>query len=295
MKINSINLAALFTAVSLIFQNAFAAYVPTYKQVAMDVESTSESETYAWLEAWPEMHEWLGERTIKDLSACKYAILNRDWESTVGIPRNSIEDDKIGIFKPMFAEQGRVVAAHPDKLVYGLLAAGFVQKCYDGLPFFSAAHKVGKNNVSNMDVPQSNPGNPWFLLDTSRAIKPLIYQSRKKAEFTAQTNPDSEEVFKKKKFLFGVDTRDNVGFGLWQMAFGSKQALTDVKYAAARAAIGSFTNEEGTPLGMKGTLLVVGPSNEAAGRVICYSEHLANGASNPWKGTAELLVVPWLA
>jgi phage major head subunit gpT-like protein len=30
-----------------------------------------------------------------------------------------------------------------------------------------------------------------------------------------------QNVFMKKQFLYGVDCRDNAGFGLWQMAYGS--------------------------------------------------------------------------
>lgn len=61
----------------------------------------------------------------------------------------------------------------------------------------------------------------WFLLDTRKAIKPLIFQSRKEPEFAAITDPNSEHVFKNNSFLYGVDARGNVGFSFWQLAFGS--------------------------------------------------------------------------
>ena len=41
-------------------------------------------------------------------------------------------------------------AMHPDELVFALLASGFSAKCYDGKPFFSDAHQVGKNIASNI-------------------------------------------------------------------------------------------------------------------------------------------------
>lgn len=295
MIVNKENLAAVFAAFNTIFQEAFTAYVPTFRQVAMEVPSTVSEENYAWLGAFPKMREWLGERQYKNLTASKYTIVNKDWESTVEVGRNAINDDKIGLFRPVVAEMGRAAAAHPDELVYDLLQSGFTELCYDGLPFFSAAHKVGKASVSNMDVPVSNPVAPWFLLDTSRAIKPLIFQNRQAAEFQQMTDPANEHVFKTKKFLFGVDSRDNVGFGLWQLAWGCKKALSDTTYAAARAGLGGFKNEHGVPLGIKGNLLVVGPSAEAAARKLLYGENLADGESNPWKGTAELLVCPWLS
>ena len=40
-------------------------------------------------------------------------------------------------------------ALHPDELVYGLLANGFTEKCYDGKAFFATDHPVGKDKASN--------------------------------------------------------------------------------------------------------------------------------------------------
>jgi phage major head subunit gpT-like protein len=42
-------------------------------------------------------------------------------------------------------------------------------------------------------------------------------------------------------------------------------------------------------------LLIVPPALEAAGLEILNAERDAAGATNVWRGTAELLVVPWLA
>jgi len=104
MLINKENLAAIFVAFNVLFQQAFAAYTPTYKQVAMDVPSTTSQEDYGWLGNFPEMREWLGDRQLKNLKAHKYSIVNKDWESSVGMDRNDIDDDKIGLFKPIFSE-----------------------------------------------------------------------------------------------------------------------------------------------------------------------------------------------
>jgi len=299
MLINKATLDALFAGFNVIYQKAFQAYKPEYERIAMVVPSTTASENYAFLGAFPKMREWIGERQYKNLLASKYAVPNKDFESSVEIPRNDIQDDKIGLFNPFVAEVGRAAASHPDELVFALLPAGFTEGCYDGQPFFSAAHK-GKDakgkviSVSNMDVPESNPGNPWFLLDTSRAVKPVIFQNRKAPEFAALTNPESEHVFKNKSFIYGVDSRDNAGYGLWQFAFGSKQPLTPENYAKARAAMMAFTDAAGKLLQVKPDLLVVGGSNEGAARSICLGEHQASGASNPWRGTAEVMVTPHL-
>lgn len=90
-------------------------------------------------------------------------------------------------------------------------------------------------------------------------------------------------------------SRCNVGFGLWQLAFGSKQPLDRVGYAAARAAMMAFKGDQGRPLGVRPTLLVVPPSLEGAARDIIVADTLDGGGTNPWKGSAELVVTPWLA
>jgi phage major head subunit gpT-like protein len=61
----------------------------------------------------------------------------------------------------------------------------------------------------------------WFLLCTSRAIRPLILQMRKPVEFTS-LEENSDHGFMRKTYYFGVDARYNVGYGMWQFAYGSK-------------------------------------------------------------------------
>ena len=54
-------------------------------------------------------------------------------------------------------------------------------------------------------------------------------------------------------------------------------------------------DSNGRPLGIKPNLLVVPPALESKGLKLLNSENAAGGETNEWKGTAELLVVPWLA
>lgn len=76
-------------------------------------------------------------------------------------------------------------------------------------------------------VPQlAGKDKAWFLMSTHRPVKPLIYQERKKAKFVSKTAETDENVFMKKKFLYGADSRGNVGFAFWQMAFGSDGSAT---------------------------------------------------------------------
>lgn len=75
-------------------------------------------------------------------------------------------------------------------------------------------------------------------------------------------------------------------------------ALTAATYATARATMGAFTNESGQPLGIVPDLLMVPPALEGAARTILNAETIADtnggGTSNVWRGSARLLVNPYL-
>ncbi|MFP4899594.1 Mu-like prophage major head subunit gpT family protein, partial [Paraburkholderia sp. BR14261] len=61
----------------------------------------------------------------------------------------------------------------------------------------------------------------WFLLDTTKPVRPFIYQERKAPVFVQQTDPEAEDVFMRKKFKFGAEARAAGGYGFWQLAYGS--------------------------------------------------------------------------
>jgi len=95
------------------------------------------------------MREWIGDREIQNLTASDYTVKNKSFELTVGLPKEAVEDDKIGLYNPSVQMLGQSAALHPDELVFGLLKKGTTEKCYDGQAFFSDSHKIGKKTVSN--------------------------------------------------------------------------------------------------------------------------------------------------
>ena len=149
MIINPQNLRGIYVAFNTLFTQAFEGQKPSYERVATVVPSTTDSETYAWLGDIPGMREWVGDREIQNLTGSDYTIKNKDFELTVGVGRNAIEDDKIGLYKPSIQMLGESAALHPDELVYGLLSDGFKALCYDGKAFYATDHAVGKGAVSN--------------------------------------------------------------------------------------------------------------------------------------------------
>ncbi|KPA90611.1 Mu-like prophage major head subunit gpT [Pseudomonas asplenii] len=289
-------LTALFTAFKAEFQNAQAATPSDWQRIATLVPSSSASNTYGWLGQFPTFREWIGDRVLKSMAAHGYTITNKKYEASVGVPRDAIEDDEIGVYKPLFQEMGRASTAHPDELVFALLKAGLTTTCYDGQYFFDVDHPVypstdGTGSAVSVSNFQDGDGPAWYLLDTSRALKPIIFQNRRNYDLKAMTNMDDENVFMRDEYRYGVDARVNAGFGFWQFAYCSKAPLTPENYGKARAAMKAFTADGGRPLGINPGLLVVPSSLEGAARKIVVKD--AN-AGNEWAGTAEVLSPSWL-
>lgn len=297
MIINRTNMTNLFIGYKAAFQSAFGEAKPMWKDYATYVKSTTAIETYAWLAQMPGMREWIGDRFLKSIEADGYQVKNRDWEDTVKVPRNAISDDQYGVFTPFMAAMGAAAAAHPDQLVFGQLASGFTANCYDKQCFFDADHPVrgadGKvNSVSNV---QAGNSVPWFLLDLSKPIKPILYQDRKPVAFVAKDNPDDDNVFFRKQFIYGADSRSATGFTFWQLAFGSKASLDKGNFDAAYDAMAVLKGDEGRPIGVKATHLVIPPQLRTKADEVIRVQRLANGADNPNYGRVTVVEVPWLA
>jgi len=286
-------LAGLYQTFKALYKDTYEKTQVDWPKIAMQVPSATSQNDYSWLGEVPGMKEWVDERTIEDLKAWDYTIKNKDWESTIGVDRNTIEDDQLGIINPRIQGLADAARTHPDQLVFQLLDTGFDEVCFDGQYFFDTDHPLEDGSTQSNKIttafgetgfqealvlirkmkgwtgralningpftlvvsPQdevealklatnsklaNGEDNPykalikevivraditdgrWFLLCTNKPIKPLILQMRKQPEFVAQDDPTkSETVFMRKKFLYGVDARYNVGFGLYQLAVGS--------------------------------------------------------------------------
>lgn len=267
-----------------------------YMRVATRVPSTTGKEEYSWLGKWPRIREWIGERLVQQLKAHAYTIKNRSFETTVGIDRDDMEDDNVGLYAPMFEEMGQEVFDFPSELVFGLLKTGESSLCYDGQFYFDVDHPV----VDAQGVEQSvsnwggGVGDLWILMATKRALKPVILQERRPFNNVALANPDDPNVFFRKEYIYGSDGRMNVGFGFWQFAYASRQPLNAANIQTAFAALENMTGDGGRPLNIKPDLLVTTPNNRSAAQRLLNSELGVGGETNEWKGTADLLLTAWL-
>ena len=268
--VNSATLNAIRTGFRKNFEDGKVKGEPMYAAVATVVPSTTKSNTYGWLGQWPGFREWIGDRVLKSIKEHSYEITNKDYESTVAVDRNDIEDDTLGVYAPMMNELGYAASVFPDELVFPLLKAGFTTTCYDGQYYFDTDHPVNDEvdgsgsdtSFSNVIVDGGYTGEAWYLMDTNRSLKPIIFQERKGMQFVPMDNPNDEAVFMNKKFRYGVDCRCNVGFGFWQMAVGVKKTLSYQTIWDAINLMSSFKADGGRSLGLgKNRLTLVVPSS----------------------------------
>ena len=278
------------------FQTGFKGVAPLYGSLCTVVTSTSSEETYGWLGDMPKMREWIGDRVVHGMQAHGYSIKNRKFELTVSVKKDDIEDDKLGLYGPRFQFLGKAVAEHPDDLVFGELIPGaWSTACYDGQSFFDADHPVGmqgaQTTVSNL---QAGSGEPWMLLDLSMPLKPFIFQKRRDYNFVIKEDgKTSDHVFNRDEFVYGSDARVSAGYGFWQMAFGSEAELTVANLRAAYTAMTQFKADNGTPLGIKPTHLVVGATNYFAARDILEREQI-DGSTNTNRNLVQIMQAPKL-
>lgn len=107
----------------------------------LETTSTSNKEDYGWLGSAPNLSEWLDERQGHGLLEFEYEIPNKDFEATLFVDRNAVEDDQLGAIKTRIKDLAAKARIHPRKLFFNQVMIGETELCYDGSPFFATDHK----------------------------------------------------------------------------------------------------------------------------------------------------------
>lgn len=150
MLVNKATIAAVFLTLKTTFNNAFEATPSQWQKTAMLVPSGSSQNDYTWLSAFPKMRKWIGDKVLKSLEAFKYTVVNDDFEATVEVNRNDIDDDNLGIYAPQAQMAGYSAKQLPDEIVSDLKNNAFASYCYDGQYFYDSDHPVAGASVANL-------------------------------------------------------------------------------------------------------------------------------------------------
>jgi phage major head subunit gpT-like protein len=234
-----------------------------YRKLATKIRSNTISDTYGWLGDFPSLREWAGDRVIRDMKEASYAIVNKKYESALGVDRARIEDDNPGACRTRAQAEANAVIRFFERGAASLLKDGFTGLCHDGQPFFDTEHPVYPNHdgageaeaVSN--IVGTGSESPRFPLSLDGTLKPFIPQERNAPEMTDVTDPRNDTAFMKDICLFGARWRGNFGYGFWQRAVASKTELAAENYGAARLCMRTFKRDGGDPTGITPARLVV--------------------------------------
>ena len=277
MELNAANRAMLYQGYNAAFQKGLAHRKPIWDMAAMLVPSSTSENVYDWLKDTFTIREWLGDRHKQNLATADYVVKNRKFEGTIEVDRDKVADNQYGTYSKRFEQMGLRVNTFPDSLVYGLMKAGFTTNCWDGQYFFDIDHPVGRQgqevSVSNF---MGGAGEAWYIMDSKQLMKPFIYQEREAFKMVNKDRDTDDNVFDRNKLVYGVDDRANSAYGLWQLCFASKQALTVDNVKAALTAMGAQKDDAGEPLEIDPDTIFVSPNLREAARDLFTKELIAN-------------------
>jgi phage major head subunit gpT-like protein len=125
---------------------------PLVEKLAMEINSSQDSEKHAWLGMPPAMREWIGGRQAKKFRASDFTIINKDFESTVEYHERERTEDKTGQLDVRLNEHADRAVSHDESLMSTLIEAAESAVCYDGQYFFDTDHVEGDSGTQSNDL-----------------------------------------------------------------------------------------------------------------------------------------------
>ncbi len=154
--------------------------VAGWRELVTFVNSKTREEVYPWLGDLPQVREWLGPRQARTLASGDFSIVNKKWESTIGVARDDIEDNQIDGVKIRISEMASKMAAFPESLVWNFIlgalsSAAAPYLCYDGQGFFDTDHPApdGGSVQSNKVTVALTSANLWTGIQTMMMFRDM--------------------------------------------------------------------------------------------------------------------------
>lgn len=123
-----------------------------YPELCTVVPSMGADERYGFMGAMPGMREWVGDRVFNDLRGGDFTLANKEFESSLAIEKNHIDDDRLGMYGPVLNNLGREAMHHPDELLFDLQEAGETTVTWDGQFHYDTDHLWGDSGTQSNDL-----------------------------------------------------------------------------------------------------------------------------------------------
>lgn len=194
MLINAANVQSIFTGLKTTLHNTLKAQTGDWAKTAMVVPSTGAGEDYAWLSRFPKLKKWTGDKVVKSLAAGKYYKANEDWETTISVKRNDIEDDRLGIYNTQAQQAGESAAELHDIILDDLKNNAFAQTGIDGQYYYDTDHPVGGASVSNKFTKALSAASVAAVEASYGALRTAIMSFKDEEGMPLRLVPDTLEV-----------------------------------------------------------------------------------------------------
>lgn len=283
----------LLAGLKTIYDSAYKSVTPVYTQITTEVQSNKSKEEYGWLGATPALREWIDERAPKGIKENGFDLKNKDFEASIEVDRNAIEDDQYGQIKVRVQQMGVQAAKGFDKFLAATIEANGL--AYDGQNFFDTDHPNEDGTTQSNFYTGS--ARAWYVVDLSQGVSPFIFQLRKALEFVALDSSDDIENFMRKKIYYGVDGRFAFGLGDWTLAAKSKETMNADNIEKVITNMRAITDETGMLKGVNPTHIIVHASDEFTAKKLLDPTVVAvtnDPAAAVLKGALKVIVLPYL-
>jgi phage major head subunit gpT-like protein len=149
MALNTASYTAVQNDLTQQFRLALQSATPFYPSLCTEVNSNRAEENYGFLGSVPGMSEWLGDRSFKQLRAGRFSIRNKDYEASLEVLRNDIDDDQLMMYETTMSDLGAEAMLHPDELLVTAIEAGDETECFDGQYFYDTDHSWGDSGTQS--------------------------------------------------------------------------------------------------------------------------------------------------
>lgn len=131
------------------FQDGYKGVETIFQDLTTEVKSNKASEEYGWLGETSGLKEWIDERTPKALRENGFTLKNKDYEDSITVDRNALEDDQYGQITTRINGMGVAAKKSYDVIFTEVVEAGHTSVCYDGQNFFDTDHEEGDSGTQS--------------------------------------------------------------------------------------------------------------------------------------------------
>jgi phage major head subunit gpT-like protein len=215
-----------------------------YRFIASFMPVTTKTVAFPFTKDLAPMRQWIGDRDIHELDLGSYSFAVDNYELSYHIPEDAAEDDLSGTIMSVIQQFPGQYERKLERDIFAAYRDGNSGTCaLDGLSFFNASHVYQNGDTfANIDT-SGDVSVPWILFDSRqpRAVR----VAERMAPRIVTLGPGTEYHTRTGGYLFAMDARYGVGYGMPQVAFRSTKSFTEANILAHMELMRAFKSMDG--------------------------------------------------